>query len=42
MPSINTNAGSLPIQSSAYLQTLRPLGGTPFNSERTTCQNEQH
>lgn len=42
MPSINTNAGSLPIQSGAYLQALHPLGGTPFNSERTTCQNEQH
>lgn len=41
MPSINTNTGSLPIQSSAYLQTLRPLGGAPFNSGRTTCQNEQ-
>lgn len=37
MPSINTNAGSLPIQSSAYLQTLHPLGRTPFNSGRTTC-----
>lgn len=41
MPSINANIGSLPIQSSAYLQTLHPLGGTPFNSERTTCQNGQ-